>query len=184
MKMRQASKKGNSLWRYKTSRQNLISTLNSYDLQSQLDLKSDFGEQIYIKKLFQAVYGNHLIMPSVHKKFDLWDLISKNEWRLDVILFRSQLFQSLGSANQAIKNGKIFINGKVCLNAYHLLSVGTIISLCPKFFLTFIKTLDKKVSESMQNTLSVANHFHVDYKTATLILVSTPEEGDFPFLIS
>lgn len=177
-KMGSAKKKGNFLWRYKTSKASVISSLNSYDFQSDLMSKSDFGEQIYIKKLLEAVYGNHLIVSS--KKINLWNLIRENESRLDVLLFRSQIFLSLGSAYQAIKIGKVYVNGRLCSNPYQTLCVGSLITLCPNFFMNSWNEGD----DFSRNTLYVCNHLQVDYKIGSFIFLTEAEEGEFPFLIS
>ena len=176
-KMTQAKQKGNFLWRYETSKSSVISTLNFYDFQSKLSLKSDFGEQIYIKKLLESVYGDYLILSS--KKINLWNLIQENESRLDVLLFRSQVFLSLGSAYQGIRTGKIYVNGRLCLNPYQTVSIGSLITLCPKFFLNSLN----EIEHALKNTLYVCNHLQVDYKTGSFIILTYPEEGEFPFLI-
>lgn len=172
-----AKQKGNFVWRYKTSKPSCVSSLNLYDFQKKLSLKSDFGEQVYVKKLLESVYGNYLIVSS--SKINLWNLIRENELRLDVLLFRSQIFLSLGSAYQAIRTGKISVNGRVCLNPYQKLSAGSLVTLCPKFFLNSLNEID----DFFKNTLYVCNHLQVDYKTGSFILLTYAEEGEFPFLI-
>ena len=107
------------------------------------------------------------------------------ESRLDVILFRVNLFNSIFTVRQLINHKHILINGRVVNKSSYQLSVGDIISI-KKSFWQFYYSLFKKKIEENQLLINYPVYLEVNYKIGSIYFIKLPllNEVSYPFVIN
>jgi small subunit ribosomal protein S4 len=100
------------------------------------------------------------------------------ESRLDVILYRSNLFKSIYAARQYINHEKVYVNGKIVNKPGYRLKVEDIISVSDP------KILYKELKSRLQENLVLGNYpsyLEVNYKLGIVILAQFPANKDVPY---
>ena len=105
------------------------------------------------------------------------------ESRLDVILYRSNLFSSIYAARQYITHKKIYVNGKIVTKPGFRLKVDDIIVTLNA------KLLYNNFKMRLQNNVVLGNYpayLEVNYKLGAIILCKLPlnEEVPYPFFMN
>lgn len=109
-------------------------------------------------------------------------MISKSfpflESRLDVILYRSNLFRSIFSAKQYIAHKKVYVNGDLVNKPGYRLKIDDIVNLSDvSFFYEDLKT-------RLQNNKILGNYpsyLYINYKLGTIKLLRLPQPATVPF---
>jgi len=100
------------------------------------------------------------------------------ESRLDVILYRSNMFSSIFSARQYINHKKVFVNGIMINKPGFRIKIDDIVSVSdPQFFYNDLKTrlLNNQVLGNFPSYLNV------NYKLGLIKLIRIPLNKDVPF---
>ncbi len=100
------------------------------------------------------------------------------ESRLDVVLYRSNLFESIYASRQYISHNKVFVNGKMVNKPSFRLKVEDIVNLANP------KLLYNKLKERLKNNHVLGNYpsyLEIDYKLGAIILAQFPENKAIPY---
>jgi small subunit ribosomal protein S4 len=100
------------------------------------------------------------------------------ESRLDVVLYRSNLFPSIYSARQYINHKKVFVNGSIVNKPGYRLKVEDIVSVSNP------KLLYKQLEDRLKNDLVLSNYpayLEVNYKLGTVIFCQFPTNEQIPY---
>jgi small subunit ribosomal protein S4 len=100
------------------------------------------------------------------------------ESRLDVILYRSNMFNSIFSARQAINHKKIYINGLLVTKPSFKVFINDIITISG--ILNFYKELKQKLDNN-KILINYPNYIEVNYKLGIIVLIKMPKISDIPF---
>ena len=152
-------------------------------------LKSHYKEVIQTKKTLLNFFDNSFSSYYYKKEFSLLKkksvidftsiLFIKPMFKLDILLWKLCIFNSPFESRQAIKNGLILINNKVCKNSIYL-CLGDIISLSNKVNL-------KKCQFNLRFDASFFFSFlEIDYYSGTIVITKNIKQlsnDDFSTLI-
>lgn len=132
-------------------------------------LKHLYKERLLTKKRIKYLYGNlsekrFKILFKKHK-FQIINLLKYLECKIDVLLYRAQVINSIYEAKTLLKKQQLKLNNKKIKNLNIFLIPGDILSF------------SKKVTKI--NTLK---YIEVNYKTSQLILLKKPLFTEIPFL--
>jgi ribosomal protein S4 len=105
--------------------------------------------------------------------------LCENEKRLDNAIFRALFSESIFKAAKLVSDGRVAVNGNIIRQPSFLLHPGDLV------------TLDGKAREKLQDIEQpwlkwirfwsfVPPYLEVSYKTASFVLISTPEYKDIP----
>ena len=100
------------------------------------------------------------------------------ESRLDVVLYRSNLFPSIYAARQYISHKKVYVNGKLVTKPGYRLRVHDIAVVSNP------KILYLQLKERLQKNLVLTNYpayLEVNYKLGAVILSKLPENHEVPY---
>lgn len=100
------------------------------------------------------------------------------ESRLDVVLYRSNLFESIYAARQYISHNKVFVNGLIVNKPSYRLKVEDIVNVSDS------KLLYNKLKDRLKNNSVLGNYpsyLEVNYKLGVVILAQFPENEAVPF---
>lgn len=100
------------------------------------------------------------------------------ESRLDVILYRSNFFNSIFAARQAINHKKIYINGILVTQPSYKVFINDIINISE------ICNFYKKLKQKLENNKILSNYpsyLEVNYKLGVILLIKMPTNKDVPF---
>lgn len=100
------------------------------------------------------------------------------ESRLDTILYRSNLFDSIYHTRQVINHKKIYVNGKLVNKPGFIVSVGDIIHVSD-YNLYYIN-----LKQKLQNKKILCNYpsyLEINYKLGAITLIKLPESHEVPF---
>jgi small subunit ribosomal protein S4 len=100
------------------------------------------------------------------------------ESRLDVVLYRSNLFSSIYAARQYISHKKVYVNGRVVTKPGYRLKVHDIAVVSNP------KVLYYQLKERLQKDLVLGNYpsyLEVNYKLGAVILSKLPENNEVPY---
>ena len=100
------------------------------------------------------------------------------ESRLDVILYRSNFFNSIFSARQYINHKKVYVNGQLVTKPGYKVFIDDIISLQDPAF--FYELLSAKIKEG-SILCNYPNYMEVNYKLGCIILTRMPTFEDLPY---
>lgn len=130
-------------------------------------LKFYYGK--LLNKQFNNIYYKSKNIFKLNKFYNknIFSVLFFLEQRLDVILYRTFLFSSLRSAQQAIYHGKIFINGrKISINSY-LLKKGDLVEIHFSYHQNVLKNFD-----FFNRKLVVPKYLEINYKTFQVFIIS------------
>lgn len=145
-------------------------------------IKRKYKEGLILKRVISNYYDNYLSRKSfknlLHLKINLLNtlilIFIKSLFRLEILLWKLNFFNSIYEAKQAIKNKKILINSKFS-SIKKFLKKGDII---------VIKNLKKNLITS--NFFLFFSFIEVDYYTNTILILKDPNEAlkkDFYLLL-
>lgn len=126
------------------------------------------------RKKFKRSLNNLGIIPNVTTRSFGYFL----ESRLDVVLYRSNLFVSIFSARQYINHKKVFVNGLPVNKPGFRLNIEDVISL------KNVSHLYGKIKERLENDRIVGNYpnyLYVNYQLGIVRLLRLPENDEIPF---
>ncbi len=156
--------------KYKLKFFNYTKILCSYKRWSRY--KFQYKNSLNLTKNYQLLFGNSLENKYLkffflkHKPKEYISFIQtyliKMEYRLDILLWRLQIFSSLFEALHEIKNNQILINNKQVLKK-DFLQVGDILYIPRIFLINFKKNLGKII---IYHTF-----LEIDYYTNTVVIV-------------
>lgn len=133
----------------------------------------------------RTYYGNYnlkdfriYIKRSLKRNIDFMSsLLLLLECRLDIVLYRINLFKTPAEAKQYIKRGLVLINGKVIKNYKKQLYINDVISLRYKefFYNNLLQKLKKKIL-----LYNYPRYLEVNYKIMKCTLIFYPKLKDLP----
>ena len=144
--------------------------INNY--LSMLKLRRFYGS--LGKRKFKRIFKQNSINTNVVGRSFSYFL----ESRLDVILYRANLFKSIFAARQYINHKKVYVNGSVVTKPGYLVFINDIITVSnsKKFY------SDLKLNLTTDDLLSnVPSYLEVNYKLGSVILVKMPLTTEVPF---
>ncbi len=100
------------------------------------------------------------------------------ESRLDVILYRSNLFNSIFEARQAINHKKIYVNGLLVNKPSFKIFINDIITISE--ILKYYKKLNQKL-ENNKILVNYPNYLEINYLLGIIVLIKMPNVIDIPF---
>jgi len=100
------------------------------------------------------------------------------ESRLDVILYRSNLFKSIFAARQYINHEKIYVNGKIVTKPGYHVRVDDIVTVANPQLL-YIELKNRLMSNSILS--NYPNYLEVNYKVGAIIVTQFPSNKDVPY---
>ncbi len=145
---------------------------------------SDYGQQLMAKQRLKGYYANMTEKQfrrayetaSSGKGDTAENLIGLLERRLDVVVFRMNVVQTIYQARQFVNHGHVLVNGKRVTIASYLVREGDEIEVAER-------SRDKlMVIEALQNQeRDVPDYLEMDMKGLKARFVRTPKLGDVPF---
>jgi small subunit ribosomal protein S4 len=152
-------------------------SLKSMDYLNKLKLRRFYGN--LGERQFKRIFKNSRVSSNVLSKSFSYLI----ESRLDVILYRSNFFDSIFSARQYISHRKVCVNGSTVDRPGYKLTLDDIVTL---------KNAELLYGEFKERLLRDAvlfnypKYLEVNYKLASIILISLPlnEEVPYPFFIN
>lgn len=151
--------------------------------------KRSFRAKHYFNLLkFRAFYGNIKIRPFK----SLLNTSSKNqnlatptvplffENRLDILLYRTNLFSSIFYLKQIICHKNIYVNGKLVINKNYSLNKGDIITIKPSYYAKIFPQFLKKLR---QNVIlhNFPTYLEINYKIGSITLLRLPSVKEIPY---
>jgi small subunit ribosomal protein S4 len=105
------------------------------------------------------------------------------ESRLDVILYRSNFFNSIFAARQAINHNKIYVNGNNVTKPSFTVFINDIVTVSQ------ISDFYKHFKQKLQNNKILTNYpsyLEINYKLGMIVLLKMPfnKEVPFPFFMN
>ena len=144
-------------------------------------LKHLYKERLTTRQKIKNFYGGlsdkkfkQMFKSLKHKNFSIDLLFIKMEQRLDVLLFRSQLFLGLFDAQQVVKHKKIKINGKVVKTLGYMVTPGDFIEV------PFETSIFSNNKSKLPNTLAWVSSLNV----LLFLRLPTIEEINYTFTIN
>ena len=145
---------------------------------------SDYGQQLMAKQRLKGYYANmtekqfrRAYETASRGKGDTAEnLIGLLERRLDVVVFRMNVVQTIYQARQFVNHGHVLVNGKRVTIASYLVREGDLVEVAER-------SRDKlMVVEALQNQeRDVPDYLEMDMKGLKARFVRTPKLGDVPF---
>lgn len=126
------------------------------------------------KRKFKLLFRQHTLHSNALGRSFAYFL----ESRLDVILYRSNLFNSIFAARQAINHQKIYVNGLVVNKPSFKIFINDIITISE------IVNLYTKLIQKLDNNkilINYPNYLEVDYQLGIISLIKMPKITDIPF---
>ena len=120
---------------------------------------------------------------------------SKNIWagatpfllesRLDILLYRTNLFKSIFFVKQFIRHKGVLVNGLSIKEPNFQVQIGNIVTIPPKFYKEFYTNFVKNLKEN-RILVNHPRYMEVDYKIGSFIVITPPKGGEvyYPFKIS
>jgi small subunit ribosomal protein S4 len=100
------------------------------------------------------------------------------ESRLDVVLYRSNLFKSIFAARQYINHRKVYINGSIVSIPSYRMSVGDVITVSnPSLLYEDIK--QRLILNKILN--NYPRYLEVNYKLGMVVLIRLPINSEIPY---
>lgn len=100
------------------------------------------------------------------------------ESRLDVVLYRSNLFPSIYAARQYITHKKVYVNGKLVTKPGFRLKVDDIV-VCSNAKLLYRKLKARLLKDAVLGNYPA--YLEVNYKLAAVVLCKLPSNDEVPF---
>ena len=100
------------------------------------------------------------------------------ESRLDVVLYRSNLFPTIYAARQYITHKRVYVNGKIVTKPGYRLRVDDLVVVSNP------KLLYRKLKDRLRKDLVLGNYpsyLEVNYKLGAVILCKMPTNDEVPF---
>ena len=155
--------------------------------QSKTSKPSDYGIQLHAKQKLKSYYGNmnerqfrNVYKKAIMKKGDTAEnLIGFLERRLDAVIYRSKLSNTIFSSRQLINHGHVRVNGKkVNISSYQVKEEDTIEIRDKSKQLALIDiALANKERE-------VPEYLQLDEKNKKVKFVRTPKFEEVPYPVS
>ncbi len=152
-------------------------TINVHNYVDLLKLRRFYGN--IRKKKFKRNFNNLIFTPQIATRSFAYFL----ESRLDIILFRSNFFQSIFAARQYINHKKVFVNGVLVNKPGYCLRIDDIVSVNnPEYFYENIK---KRLMED-KILCNYPSYLYVNYQLGLIKFIKLPliNEVPFPFFIN
>ena len=145
---------------------------------------SDYGIQLQAKQKLKSYYGNmnerqfrNVYKKAIMKKGDTAEnLIGLLERRLDAVIYRSKLSNTIFSSRQLINHGHVMVNGSRCNIPSRMINVGEVISLKDK-----AKSIPAVIEATTLPERDVPEYVKVDHSKFTGSLLRIPMPDDVPF---
>jgi small subunit ribosomal protein S4 len=145
---------------------------------------SDFGQQLLAKQRLKNYYANmtekqfrRAYETASRGKGDTAEnLIGLLERRLDVVVYRTNVVQTMYQARQFVSHGHVLVNGRRVTIPSYLVREGDVVEVAER-------SRDKlMVIEALQNQeRDVPDYIEFDLKGLKARFVRTPKLGDVPF---
>jgi small subunit ribosomal protein S4 len=145
---------------------------------------SDYGQQLLAKQRLKGYYANmtekqfrRAYEEASRRKGDTAEtLIGFLERRLDVVVFRMNVVQTMYQARQFVNHGHVVVNGKRVTIPSYQVREGDVIEVAER-------SRDKlMVQEALQNQeRDIPDYIEMDMKGLKARFVRTPKLGDVPF---
>ena len=139
-----------------------------------------FDKSISVSELKRNLRNSTL--SSTNRGMYLYALL-KPEFRIDILLWRLNFFQSSYQARQAINEKKVYVNGKT-LKGNFVLSKGDMISFGDKYNIEFLNVRERK--KRFLSTHILLTFLEVDHYSNNIIIVKDLEDltnDDFYLLL-
>ena len=168
-----SSRKRKKAYRYRF--RDILVRKHSYKRWKRLDFsfKNALGLKLHIFQFFQTHLRNRTFRKSLFFKKGsnlqfLSQIVIKNEFRLDLLLWRLHFFSSSYEARLAINNKLIFVNDKNTSGNFDL-QQGDIISFTESFNL-------KKNLKNLIRQKRFLHFIEVDYYSNTIVFLKSPSD--------
>ena len=155
--------------------------------QSKTSKPSDYGVQLHAKQKLKSYYGNinerqfrNVYKKAIMKKGDTAEnLIGLLERRLDAVIYRSKLSNTIFSSRQLINHGHVRVNGKkVNISSYQVKEEDTI----------EIKDKSKQLAlidiALANKEREVPEYLQLDEKNKKVKFVRTPKFEEVPYPVT
>ena len=129
------------------------------------------------KSLFQKITKNRNLSSGTAPLF--------LEGRLDMLLYRTNLFPSLFALKHFIRNKNIFVNGLCITEAKFLVNVGDIIFISPSIYSSLYKVFLKRLKAN-KILVNFPKYIEINYRIGSLMLIKSPKfkEIAYPFPVA
>ena len=152
--------------------------------QSRSSKPSDFGIQLQAKQKLKSYYGNmnerqfrNMYKKAIMKKGDTAEnLIGLLERRLDAVIYRSKLSNTIFSSRQLINHGHFRVNGKKVNIPSYLVKAEDSIEVRDKS-----KEMVVVVGALVSKEREVPDYIHLDEKNKKAKLIRVPKFAEVPY---
>ena len=152
--------------------------------QTKSSKPSDYGIQLNAKQKLKSYYGNmnerqfrNVYKKAIMKKGDTAEnLIGLLERRLDAVIYRSKLSNTIFSSRQLINHGHVRVNDKKINIPSYKVKDGDQISLVDKF-----KQIPSVILAVQSKDREVPEYLTVDYIKMKGVFVKSPTLKDVPY---
>ena len=107
------------------------------------------------------------------------------ESRLDILLYRTNLFKSIFFVKQFIKHKGVLVNGLLITEPNFQVQIGNIIIIPPRFYQEFYKHFLQNLKDN-RILINYPRYIEIDYKIGAFIIINYPKgnEISYPFKIN
>lgn len=122
-----------------------------------------------------------LYLDAGKKKAFSWNyLLLTLESRLEVVLYRTNLFNSVFELRQMLIHGNIFVNGKVVNKPNVDIKFNDLITIKPELYRKLIKKFKSRLAED-RVLCNYPKYIEVDYSVGSVIMHRAPRVSEIPY---
>lgn len=144
--------------------------------------KTKYAKQIRQLKFFRVFYGGllynqlyklvRLTIKGKNGKGSFLSFLVRLESRLDMILYRSNLFFSVSQIKQILNSKKILVNHKKVSFSHHFIKKNDIISIDNNYRILLYNNILNKIKKK-RIIFNVPEYIEIDYSTMNIIYLSS-----------
>jgi ribosomal protein S4 len=102
------------------------------------------------------------------------------ENRLDILLYRTNLFESIFAVRVFLRNKNVLINGQIVTNKNISVNLGDIILIKPSVYKNLHKIFQERL-RSKRLLINFPKYLEVDYSLGAFILIKLPKEQEISY---
>lgn len=144
--------------------------------------KSKYAKQIRQLKFFRLFYGGllynqlyklvRLTMKGKNDKGSFLSFLIRLESRLDIILYRSNLFFSISQIKLILNSKKILVNQRKVSFSHHFIKKNDIISIDKDYRILLYNNILNKIKKK-RIIFNVPEYLEIDYSTMNIVYLSS-----------
>lgn len=137
---------------------------------------------LFYGNIKQKTFKSYLKQNSKQKKLLSVGISLLWENRLDILLYRTNLFESIFSIKQLINHKNIMVNGNLVTSKGYQINIGDIITINPYRYKQIFLNFKKNLKENRILT-NYPKYLEINYKIGSFMLLKKPQTNEivYPF---